>query len=244
MTLDQLLERLEGVRTIPTGFLARCPAHDDRQASLSLSEAPDRLLVFCHAGCPTDEVMSALNLSLADLYFDGASPEGGYVPYARQEPEGEWEYTDERGAHLYKVVRYPGKQFVHVFKRVPYRLQDVIFANSFGKSIYIVEGEKDADALRTAGKTATCNSGGAGKWRPEFSRYFQGAKVIIVRDKDAVNPKTGLIPGHEHARDVAACLYQVAESIHVVEAREGKDASDHLDAGLRPEDFVVVQEVK
>jgi putative DNA primase/helicase len=244
LTLDALLERLEGVRSIPTGFVARCPGHDDRQASLSLSEAPDRILMFCHAGCQTADVMSALDLSLRDLYLDGATPEGGYVPYTRQEPEAQFIYEDEYGHEIYRVLRYPGKQFVHVFRRVPYGLPQVLRAVEAGESVYIVEGEKDALALAVAQKTATCNSGGAGKWLPEFARYFQGARVIIVRDKDEINPKTGLRPGHEHARDVAACLFQVAESIHVVEAREGKDASDHLAAGLRPEDFVVVQGVK
>jgi putative DNA primase/helicase len=239
LTMDELLVRLNDKtgylpKSIPTGYLAVCPAHDDRSPSLSLSEAPDRLLIFCHANCSAADIVSALDLELKDLYLNGDSP--GAVKFVKQEPEAEFIYTDERNKELYRVTRYPGKQFRHKFRRVPYRLNDVLFAREIGRSIYICEGEKDVEALRTAGKTATCNSGGAGNWLPEFSKYFVGARVIIVADNDA--------PGLEHAKEVAALLYQVAKSIHVVLSRSGKDAADHLEAGLAPEEFYVYQEVK
>lgn len=236
MTMDQFLERLEQnghVRPIPTGYLANCPAHDDRTASLSVSEAPDRILLFCHANCDTRDVLDAMGLEWKHLYFDETGPS---EPYVKPEPEAEFIYTDEANRELYRVLRYPNKQFRHRFRRVPYRLVEVIFARDLGRSIYICEGEKDVEALRAAGKTATCNSGGAGKWLPEFDKYFEDAKVIIVADRDA--------PGLAHAQDVAACLLPVAKSIHVVQARVGKDASDHLEAGLRPEDFIPIMEVK
>jgi hypothetical protein len=43
-----------------SGFIARCPAHDDRTPSLSISERDGRLLVRCHAGCEQDDVVEAL----------------------------------------------------------------------------------------------------------------------------------------------------------------------------------------
>ena len=45
-----LLERLEGV--ISTGadrWYARCPAHDDRSPSLSVTDTGDRVLIHCFA---------------------------------------------------------------------------------------------------------------------------------------------------------------------------------------------------
>jgi hypothetical protein len=72
-----LLARLEGVRRTAGGAMARCPAHEDQHASLSLSPNDDRILVHCHRGCPTEQVVSALGLELADLYFSPRARQNG-----------------------------------------------------------------------------------------------------------------------------------------------------------------------
>ena len=66
----QLVERLEGVRsTGPHRWIAKCPAHDDRSPSLAVKEADDgTVLVKCFGGCGATEVVSALGLSLKDLF--------------------------------------------------------------------------------------------------------------------------------------------------------------------------------
>ena len=157
-----------------------------------------------------------------------------------------YDYTDECGVLLYQVVRKDPKAFV---QRRPdgrggwtwglgdtettlYRLPELVAAVAAGDAVWIAEGEKDCDALHRAGAVATCNSGGAGKFRADFARYFAGADVVIVRDKDE--------PGTKHAREVFARLRGVAKSLRVVEARTGKDAADHLGAGGKLEDFVPV----
>lgn len=67
--VELLLSRLEGVRKACKGWITRCPAHDDRSASLSVAEAPDgKVLVHCFAGCPALDVVQAVGLSLADLF--------------------------------------------------------------------------------------------------------------------------------------------------------------------------------
>ena len=48
--------------------MACCPAHDDRNPSLSIREAEDRVLIHCFAGCPPADVLAAIGLELADLY--------------------------------------------------------------------------------------------------------------------------------------------------------------------------------
>jgi hypothetical protein len=70
MTAAALLDRLEGVkRTGPAGWLARCPAHDDKHPSLSVRELDDgRVLVHDHAGCSAVEVLEAVGLDFAALY--------------------------------------------------------------------------------------------------------------------------------------------------------------------------------
>jgi hypothetical protein len=89
--LERVLEQLDalGAKPRPTksGWQARCPAHEDRQPSLSLSEGEDgRVLVHCFAGCPPERILSALSLTFGDL---GPSGEGG-----------EWMHTQE-AAHVH-----------------------------------------------------------------------------------------------------------------------------------------------
>ncbi|SAL06413.1 hypothetical protein AWB81_07578 [Caballeronia arationis] len=81
MSADTLLNRLEGVREVGPGrYVARCPAHEDRQASLSITEKPDGvLLVHCFAGCAIAEVVGALGLDLADLFPPRESGAAGLV---------------------------------------------------------------------------------------------------------------------------------------------------------------------
>ena len=110
-----------------------------------------------------------------------------------------------------------------------FRLPRVIAAIKAGEPIYVAEGEKDVIALERAGVTATCNSGGAGKWRPEHTEALRGAEVVVVADQDD--------PGRKHADQVAAALNGVARSVRVVEPIEGKDASDHLAAGYGLDEF-------
>jgi hypothetical protein len=70
MAAARLLERLAGVRQTGEGrWLARCPAHEDRRASLSVRELDDgRVLVHDFAGCSVEAVLSATGLEFADLF--------------------------------------------------------------------------------------------------------------------------------------------------------------------------------
>ena len=70
MSADILLSRLDGVkRTGPGRYLARCPAHEDRRASLSIRETEDeKTLIHCFAGCCVHEIVSAAGLELSDLF--------------------------------------------------------------------------------------------------------------------------------------------------------------------------------
>jgi hypothetical protein len=64
-----ILSRLKNVRNINNGWKASCPAHDDRQPSLSVSIGNDgRILLYCHAGCSIEEIVSALGLEMRDLF--------------------------------------------------------------------------------------------------------------------------------------------------------------------------------
>ena len=67
--LQNILSRLKNVRPILNGWKASCPAHHDRQPSLSVSVSDDgRVLLYCHAGCKVEDVVSALGLKMRDLF--------------------------------------------------------------------------------------------------------------------------------------------------------------------------------
>ena len=57
----ETIARALGGRKVGGGWMARCPAHDDREPSLSISEGDDgKVLVRCHAGCDQERVIAAL----------------------------------------------------------------------------------------------------------------------------------------------------------------------------------------
>jgi hypothetical protein len=67
--IETLLAKLPGAKRAGKGWSVRCPAHDDRRASLSVSEGDDGMvLVKCHAGCETAAILEAVGLTLADLF--------------------------------------------------------------------------------------------------------------------------------------------------------------------------------
>ena len=240
--VDRFLGQVGGVRRSGDGYAARCPAHDDRNASLSVGVGDDgRVLVKCHAGCTAEEITAAVGLTIADLFErpSGERESGSGIAAT-------YDYEDERGELLFQVVRFEPKRFAQrrpdgdggwIWKlddtrRVLYRLPHVLGAVAAGRGVFVVEGEKDVDALTAAGEVATCNPMGAGKWRDEYSTALARADVTIVRDRDE--------EGRKHAAAVAASLAGVANSIRVVEPAEGKDAADHLAAGRDVREFVGV----
>ena len=72
--LDTFLAAVpDGGRKVGGQYLVRCPAHDDKRPSLAIRERHDgALLVRCHAGCATEDILDALGLGFADLYPERA----------------------------------------------------------------------------------------------------------------------------------------------------------------------------
>lgn len=68
--LDRLLVRLQNVkRAGQQRWTACCPAHEDARPSLSVRLAPDGVvLLHCFAGCSADEVVTAVNMELGELF--------------------------------------------------------------------------------------------------------------------------------------------------------------------------------
>ena len=241
---ELVLERLNVKQRNGTSASALCPAHPDRSPSLSVARRDDgAVLLHCHRDCSVDDVVAAIDLRASDLF-----PE---TPQREERPRivATYDYTDGAGQLLYQVVRLEPKTFRQrrpdgkggwIWKlgdtpRVPYRLPEVLGAVKAQRTVFVVEGEKDADALVAAGYTATCNPGGAGKWAAVAAtarEVLAGADVIIAADRDQ--------RGRNHAAEVARSLLDVAASVTIVEPVLGKDVAEHLGAGHTVEQLTIV----
>lgn len=66
---ERLLDRLDGVQRYGKGCRARCPACGGKSRKLSLMQADDgRVLLHCFAGCAAHDVLSAVGLTINDLF--------------------------------------------------------------------------------------------------------------------------------------------------------------------------------
>ncbi len=82
-TLHDILQKLGAVNPQRDGsWIARCPAHDDREPSLHISLSGEHILLHCFAGCRVEDICSALGITPADLFLRNghhepeSSPEG------------------------------------------------------------------------------------------------------------------------------------------------------------------------
>jgi hypothetical protein len=240
--LDDFLEKLEGVRPSGSGYVALCPGHEDRNTSLSVTEGEDQKIVLkCHAGCDNKDVVKKMGLEMKDLFARSATPIG--------EPEAIYQYRDSAGNPLYENCRMPGKRFRqrhlapdspdakadgYVYNldnvdRVPYMFPELIAGILAGKGVWIVEGEKDADSMVAQGCVATSSK----NFRPEWCSYFIGANVTIIADRDEV--------GRSAANKVYEMLKPYAANVRVLQAKQGKDATDHFEAGFGVTEFVPIR---
>ena len=235
--VERVLSKLPDARRDGQGWSARCPAHNDKHASLSVAVGDDgRALLHCHAGCRTEAVCAALGLEMRDLMpLGNGQPSGGKAGRI----VAEYDYRDEAGELLYQVVRFEPKTFrqrrpdgrgsciwdIKGVRQVPFRFSELLAADNDEMS-FVTEGEKDCLGLAGLGLVATCNSGGAGKWKPSFAEYFHGRQAVVIADNDST--------GRKHAQDVARSLHGVAAGVKVLELSglpEHGDVSDWLDSG-------------
>jgi putative DNA primase/helicase len=233
--VEKILAKLPDAKANGKGWLARCPAHDDQRASLSIGIGDDdRVLIHCHAGCPTPAVLHGLGLTMSEMYPDQGEKSGKRAKTI----VAEYTYRDEDGNVLFQVVRYDPKDFrqrrpkasggwdwsVKGVRVVPYCLPELRAEPT--RPVTVVEGEKDVDNLARIGVLATCNAGGAGKWTAEHAKHLTGRTVIVLADNDD--------PGRNHAEEVAVTLHGVAESVRIIDLPglplKG-DVSDWIAAG-------------
>ena len=100
-----MLGRLEKVTDSGGGqYTACCPAHEDRNPSLSIREIDDKLLLRCHAGCGANEIVAAVGLSLADLFNTPLTKD--YVKPLPKQQRWNWRALLQTVAHESLVVEF------------------------------------------------------------------------------------------------------------------------------------------
>jgi AAA domain/CHC2 zinc finger len=239
---DHVERALEGLKPAGDQWIALCPTHDDRNPSLAIRvNDEDKVIVHCFAGCDPLGILAALGVEPGSSGAEW-TPHGDAVAI--------YDYRDENGQLLFQVLRTADKAFpqrrpdpssktgwkwsLGDTRRVLFRLPELVAAVTEGRSVCLCEGEKDALTLVAQGKVATCNPGGAGKWRAEYAAHFIDAKVTIFADKDE--------PGRIHARAIAASLDGVAAEVWICEAADPyKDIAAQLGAGVAISDVVITQ---
>lgn len=158
----------------------------------------------------------------------------------------EYNYINEHGEVTYQVLRFEPKTFkqrhfkdgktvwgLKDIEPLPYNLPKIL--EDKDKTIFIVEGEKDADKLNSLGFLATTNSGGSKNWKPSLNKYFKDRRVILISDNDSA--------GYLHTQTISNHLLREAESLHFI-SLEGKvadkgDISDFIDTGGDIEELIL-----
>lgn len=209
---DLFCSKLEQFKQNKNGIVALCPSHDDKSPSLSASYTDEKILVKCQAGCTFKEIVSAMEMEQSQFFS-----QKGKIP--QKIIEAVYRYEDKDGNHVMDVVRFKPKAFLprrpdgkyslEGVARVPYRLPHMLAGIKEGRDIILLEGEKDCDNAKDFGLVATTFDGGAGKWREEYSKWFQEAKVICLPDNDP--------PGLKGMRLIASEIVKVAESVSWLE---------------------------
>lgn len=169
-------------------------------------------------------------------FYDGHLTSRGYELVA------EYPYETDDGELLYQVLRYEHatekKRFLQRRpdgnggwfgdagdRKVIYRWPDL--KRAVHNTLFVCEGEKDADRLASLGFLATTVANGT--WTQEAIEALKGYECFILEDNDD--------PGRKKAQEAAEALHGVAASIRVVRLPglpEGKDVSDWLNAGNEP----------
>jgi hypothetical protein len=82
MQLGDFLQKLNGVKGggNKSQYTALCPAHDDKNPSLSISGSGGKILLHCHAGCSKENILRAIGLDVTDLYTEE-------IPTSRRPPQ-------------------------------------------------------------------------------------------------------------------------------------------------------------
>lgn len=225
---DKLLSHFKVSKTNGNQVQAFCPAHDDKNASLSITMSDDKALIFCHAGCDIENILQTANLTYSDLFLNGNKP-----------PTNIYQYRDANGNFAYEKLKYrktdgsktfsqrqiSNNEIVNNLKdtvKIPFNYPELRKQIQEGGLVLYVEGEKDAKTANVLGFCGT-TMGGASDWKPEYANFFKRGNVILFPDKD----DAGLSITNKMITD----LKSVVKTLKVIILPAGKDLTEWVEAG-------------
>lgn len=222
--LEDILGRLEGVKSTGANYTAKCPCHDDSSNSLSIFKTYDgNYIPFCHAGCDYQSLKAELGINASNLRDKGITNIYQYYTKDGEESFQCLRYFPKN----FKQRRKVGEDWVWDLKGVDltlYRLPELL-ASQTERAVFIVEGEKDADRLRALDLVAVAYPLGAGKWRESYTEFLVDRTCYVITDNDK--------PGLDAGLKVAKALYGKAKLIKIINFGDTiglkEDISDYLD---------------
>jgi len=252
MQAEQIAKTLGNAKKANGQWVASCPVpshgkgNGDKNPSLSIHIGDDgKPLFHCHGGCSQEEVFNTIkDRNLLPELTERPDPLANIKPIPKVEFQQEWIYTDEdrqpvfvkqrlkvgdtgKTYRLYKIDEAGRKQSSLSDARiVPYNLPALLDAKTAGRNIFLVEGEKAADAIKSIGMIATTAHTGAGSWPAAITEYFAGAQVIILPDND--------VAGWGYAYKAAEAILPIVKSLKVVDLGlqgQGDDAYEFIEEG-------------
>lgn len=275
LTIQEFASKLKGVKKATNGWTsALCPSHDDHRESFSFRLDDKGIQFKCHAGCERKAILAAMGIKETDVWVPSPRPPRGPVieaTYPYRDETGRLLFETVRLFPKKFFQRRPatpmdppekvkrdqdGREWVNSLKgadgrpipRVLYRLPEILAAVAAGRTVFVVEGEKDADALVRLGLDATTAPQGAGKWDHSFSLPLaRAARVVVCPDNDppAQDSKEKGFPGQRHAADIVRSLLNAGiapDHLQVLELPGAKDASDWIAAGGTADAFLRLAE--
>lgn len=233
---------------------AVCPAHADKQASLTITKGRKCTLFHCHAGCTLDSILSAAGLDKKDTFYDSEPQKANWKAYIesreKRKIEAIYNYVSCNGGYAFTKIRLEGKKLLYGIlenerftyglpRDTPRKSLKAIYGNvkalnkaiTEGKPIFIPEGEKDVDTLTKQGYTAF-TYGGVNDWQKDFADIVKGADVVILADNDN--------PGITVANTILQDIQPVVKSAKIVIPMPDipkADVSDYFNAGHTKEEF-------
>ncbi len=254
MQFDEILAHFQIQKRYGDKAQARCPCHDDKQASLTITKGRRTVLLHCHAGCNFEDIIQKVGLKKQDLYFEERPPGSSWRAYVEgrehKRIEAVYNYVSAiNGEYTFTKIRMQDKRMIYGvlcngrftyglmgkhrkdLKSVYGNLKGLNKAIAENRPVFIPEGEKDVDTLTKRDYTAL-TYGGSGDWQSEFATLFKGAEVYILADNDE--------PGRKVANTILSDLKGIAKSAKVIVPVPDipkADISDFFAAGHSNEDF-------